>query len=77
MFRLVVSCDFGARTWDYKLVYFDVDRDGAATTIAKQLANNPPTPGEIVAVRFSSKASVSNGKGYVDDTAIGIVSGGI
>ena len=72
MFEVSVTPE--GRDWPLRAVFFATDEDGEPSRMQKTLDAAKPAEGSIVAVRFTTKATVSgsDGKAYANDTAAGL-----
>jgi hypothetical protein len=72
MFEITVVQDLADREWTHKAVFFATDQDGEVSKMQKSSEASKPYAGQLIAVRISTRGSLSGGKAYANDTAIGV-----
>ncbi|MHB8463443.1 MAG: hypothetical protein ACYDH6_16035 [Acidimicrobiales bacterium] len=72
LFEVLVGQDMHDREWTHRATFFTTDPDGDLSKMQKSVDGCNAQPGDMVAVRFGSTASLVGDKVYVNDTAVGI-----
>lgn len=71
-----ISVRQDGREWPLRASYFATDEEGDPTRVQRQLEEAKPQPGQLVAVRFTSKATAKQVEGstkaYQRDTAVAL-----